>query len=117
VSFPRIRLVEGERIVGFELTVTAATIDTVARVPLDWSLKLDVASGLQTVLSGTCGHGAGALESAQELPHVTVVLDEPRDRASPQFDAEATLQITTDFQSTRPVKLKLSDLVVKKRGT
>lgn len=92
VSFPRVRLAEGERVVGFELTVTAATTDTVAHVPVDWSLKLDAASGSQTVLSGTCGHGAGALESAQELPHVTVVLEKTPLPTSPQLGAEAILR-------------------------
>ena len=65
VSFRNLRLAEGEQICGFELAVTAVTIDAVARIPVDWSLQLDVESGSQTKLSGTCGHGASALESAQ----------------------------------------------------
>jgi len=114
VSFPHLRLAKGERICGFELTVTAATIDAVARIPVDWSLRLDVESGSQTKLSGTCGHGASALESAQQLPHVTVVLEKAFDRTSPTFGVEATLHVTADFQTTRTVKLTSGGLVIRK---
>lgn len=116
VSFPTVRLARGERIVGFELTVTAASINTVAQVPADWSLKLDVASGSQVVLSGTCGHGASALQSAQELPRVTVVPDGSSVTTSPQFSAEAVLHLTGDFQSTRTLTLSFSELSIQKRG-
>ncbi|HVN76936.1 MAG TPA: hypothetical protein VMT19_11500 [Thermoanaerobaculaceae bacterium] len=114
-----VHLAKGERITEFTLTVVQGHIQSVASIPLDWSVWVTVDPQWKAVVSGGCQHGSGALMSTTELPSITLeVLDLS---IGPPSSLSAT--IGTSFEnSTAPGhaqitrSLKRSDLVVKVIG-
>ena len=116
VSLHDIHLVEGERIVGLEITFTAASVYAITHIPKDWSFNLDGAVSYRTKLSGACHHGAGALETARGLPQFTIILEPPFDRTSPKFDISGSVHLTKDFEKARLLKLKITDFQIESPG-
>jgi hypothetical protein len=98
-SFPSIPLGVGERIVGYDVFLTGASVVAVENIPLDWDVDLDTDLAWRPRVSGICHHGAGALFSATELPSLTLVFDKDR-----PFKAEGSISVTVDFEhdTTRP---------------
>ena len=117
VAFPDIPLGNGERIVSFSITVTSGQVHAIANIPIDWSVTLDADLTWKPVVSGSCGHGAGALTAMPTMPSLTV---EPFDRQSetqPPFNMEATVETTVDFETVKTRSFKMSELKLTAAGT
>jgi len=109
-------LQKNEKIVGFEIIVTTGNIIAVDRIPEDWSLDLQAEISSKTTISGLSRHGAGALFAPSELPTITIRVNKPVGETAPRFSVEATIHVTADFEKTLTIRLKQTDLVLKKKG-
>jgi hypothetical protein len=116
LSFPQMRLAKSERIVGFEINATTGHIIAVDRIPQGWSVSVQAEVSSKSAISGAPGHGAGALFRAAELPEVTIRVGKLSIERSPNFSVEAAFHVTADFEKTRTIRLRQSDLVLKKKG-
>lgn len=113
VDIRTVPLAEHERIVGIELTVVSGQIVGVERIPDDWGVSVSPEVGSEASLSGNVGHGAGALDSADELP-VVIIRTGACDRSDRHFAVKAAVHVTRDFESSRRIKLRQSDLRIRR---
>lgn len=114
-AFPKIEINKGERIVGFDLSVTTGQVTAISKIPKDWTLNDSAEQSSETTISGGCVHGAGALYDSTDLPQVTVVVDKPFD-PSLKFSAKAKITVTADFENTREIELPFEMLEIRKGG-
>jgi hypothetical protein len=74
LAFPAtFQVPSGEKIVGFELSVTAADIVGMTQIPKGWSMKLDSDKTTRTI-SGSIQQKKGALATIAELPTFAIAL-------------------------------------------
>ncbi len=106
IRFPSVALEKGERIVRMEVKFRGAEIRSITNIPRDWDIHLHLESQFTPTVSGGCGHGASALENAEELPVFEV---EPFESSEKQITGDATLYVVKDFESGkgREVKIKI----------
>jgi hypothetical protein len=102
VSAERAVLRSGERIVGFELTVSSGRIAALPTLPIGWSVTVDNYPSWQTHMTGSILIGAAALSPA-ELKDFVVV--EAYGSGAGQFRVELTLTVTVDFSRERRIHL------------
>ncbi len=104
VRIPKVPLNSGERVVGIELTVVSGSVVGVERIPRDWSISVDSEVSGVASLRGSPQHGAGALDSTDGLPSVTV-RGHTCSGMEPSFALSAVVHVTQDFASTRTIEL------------
>lgn len=113
VRISNLPLTSGERLVGVEFKVVGGSVVGVGGIPRDWSVSVEAeVSGVASV-SGSPGHGAGALGSADQLPQVTVRRQSCSGQ-TPAFELSAVVHVTTDFESTRRIELNQSGLRIQR---
>lgn len=111
LSFPKIQIQKGERIVAFDLTVATGQVTEISKIPKDWTVNNSAEQSSITTISGGCVHGAGALFSSTELPKVKVIAEKPFDETSSKFSARAKITVTADFGKTREIEVPFEKLV------
>jgi len=104
VHFPRVPLKPGERVVGIKLTVVGGSVVAVGSIPRDWSISVEPEVSGAASVSGSPQHGAGALESTEALPAVTV-RGHNCAPAPPSFALGAVVHVTRDFASSRTIDI------------
>jgi hypothetical protein len=102
VSAERAGLRPGERIVGFELTVTAGRIAALPTIPVGWSVAVENYPTWRTQVTGAILIGAAALDPGDLKDFVLV---ETYDSEGGRFDVTLILRVTADFQRERRVHL------------
>jgi hypothetical protein len=104
VTFRRVPLNPGERVVGIKLTVVGGSVVGVGSIPRDWSISVEPEVSGAASVSGSPQHGAGALESTEALPAVTV-RGHNCTPAPPSFALSAVVHVTHDFASSRTIDI------------
>jgi hypothetical protein len=111
VSAERAVLQPGERIVGFELTVTSGRIASVPTVPVGWSVEVENYPTWRTQMTGTILIGAAALAPGNLRDFVVVEAHDENGR----FDVTLVLTVTADFQRERRLHLPRDLLRLRRR--
>ncbi len=107
LSVQTIKLAAGERIVSFEIRITAGAFRTISDLPLGWTVDIDNDPSWHTKVTGSLMVGAAAL-SPEELKK-TKFLIEKEEFEDLRFQIEGTVVVTTDFVKTRNIQLNSSD--------
>jgi len=74
LSFQNIPLVAGQRIAQFEVALVGARVRALNRIPDDWSMEVSGPRSGVSKISGIAGHGAGWLDSAEDIGQFATVL-------------------------------------------
>jgi hypothetical protein len=104
---------EGERIVGYTMSLKGARIVTVRNVPADWRVVIDNINPWSRQVSGAATHGAGALEpegDAAFFNQFVVIEIEDADQGSLSFDVSGEIWFTADFEKVRRLPLTRESL-------
>jgi hypothetical protein len=110
VSFPRrFQVPAGERIVGFELSVTSADVVGMTRIPQGWSMKLD-ADKASRKISGFIQQGKRAILATTELPAFTIAVDAIPPAEHP-FQLEGIVYTSSDLETYVRHRFRCSDLL------
>jgi len=112
ISFPDLQLEKDERIVGLQLRITTGRVVALNHIPAAWPMAVDAGYSDRPTVSGSVGHGIGALDTTEEFRGFVTVCEislEPEFKEAP-FAVEATLSTTTDFETTRDHSLTMTDL-------
>jgi hypothetical protein len=112
VSAERAELRVGERIVGFELRIPMGRVVALPAVPVGWSVGIDNHAAGHSHVSGSILIGAAALDPA-ELKELVVI--EAYGSAAHQVDVELVLEITSDFDRVRRVRVPSDRLGIRPR--
>ncbi len=107
LSFRTLHLQPGERIVGIDITLTAARFGAISPIPNDWSVCVEGPIG-QCTLKATCQHGSSALSRIQNLDSaITLLISDPS-----SFTISATVHTSTDFTHSIERKLTRSEIIL-----
>jgi len=106
--FPEVNLRPGERIVALNVKLSGVFLRSVSNIPPDWSVDAPSPISEQVEFASSCAHGAGALFSIHDLDSMLRfrVID------SEQFDVNAEIVVTEDFDKTRSILLTRHELVL-----
>ena len=74
LSIQNIPLVAGQRIAQFEVVLVGARVRALNRIPDDWSMEVSGPRSDVSTISGIAGHGAGWLDSAEDIGQFATVL-------------------------------------------
>ncbi len=120
ISFPKIPLSDGERIVATEVSITSGRVIGIAYIPPGWSVAVDAESGGRAKVSGGILVGAAALPSTDDLRGFAVVCDTSSEHLTalgqPEFALEGTLSTTVDFESTRIRRFAMNELILQEES-
>jgi len=111
VSAERAELQPGERIVGFELTISSGRIAGLPTVPVGWSVTVENYPTWRTRMTGSILIGAAALDPA-DLRDFGV---EAYESETGRFDVTLTLTVTADFHRERRIHLSRERLELHRR--
>jgi hypothetical protein len=112
VSAERAALRPGERIVGFELTVTSGRIAALPAIPVGWSVAVENHPTWRTQVTGAILIGAAALDPGDLRDFVVV---EAYDSEGGRFDVTLILTVTADFRDERRIHLSRDLLGLRRR--
>lgn len=120
VSLKNISLKQGERIVGFTMRVSSASIHSIPKLPIGWNYKISNSLNEQppcnTILDASIGVGNAALYPNFFDKFVTIEKYKGRWAEDIEFDLEVKLKVTTDFDKYTVITLGLKDLTLKRLG-
>jgi len=102
LSIPHITTAKGERIVGFEIELTAGMVQSLSNLPLGWYVEVDNDPSWRTTIKGSIRVGAAALD-ANDFRKLRVTIQ--RDTTYSKFSVSGTVALTTDFERTRKIAL------------
>jgi len=111
VSIPNLICSADERIVGFEIEITAGMVRSVSNLPMGWHLIVDNDASWRTKITGTTEVGAAAL-SPSDLKKLRLLVT--KDGTESAFAVTGTASVTKDFQNSRSIALRGSDFAVSK---
>ncbi|MBI5189675.1 MAG: hypothetical protein HZA22_03220 [Nitrospirae bacterium] len=109
VSIIDASLLKGERILAFDIIITAGGISSLPKVPIGWGLVVDNNPSWHTSISGNITDGAAALD-ADYFTDFIQIEKEPSNQSD--FDIMVTLKTTTDgnFDNETVVEFGKEDL-------
>lgn len=111
VSFPQLKGAgKGERVVAFEIKVTAGGIRSVSNVPMGWNLVIDNDASWQTTIHGNVEVGAAALEPA-DFRRLTLTV-ERNEFGDLKFELAGVVSVTAGFDKARQIHLAMGDFAV-----
>lgn len=111
VSLGPLDLTNKERIVGFQLKMTAGRIHSILFVPIGWNINIDNDPSWQTKITGSSVVGAAAL-STNSLNNFVII--EKNEFMDLKFDIEADVVVTENFEKERTIHLKMNELILRK---
>ena len=103
LSVQTIKVMAGERIVSFEIRITAGAFRTISDLPLGWTVDIDNDASCHTKVAGSLMVGAAAL-SPEELKKLKFLM-EKNEFEGLKFQIEGTVSVTEDFVKTRNIQL------------
>ena len=109
VSPPHLGAAIGERVVSFEIHISAGEVLAVSNLPIGWYVVVDNDPSWQTKISGNARVGAASLDP-DEFQKLRLVVK--KDEFYLKFAVAGTASVTKDFQKERHVALKMSDFSV-----
>jgi hypothetical protein len=109
VSIPHVNLQDGERVVSFQVELTAGMVRSVSNLPKGWYVAVDNDASWRTQVKGNTLVGAAAM-SAQELENVRIAVE--KDETYMKFSLQATIAATKDFEKERRITLSMKDFSV-----
>ena len=109
VSVPRLTTTTGERVVSFDIRITAGEVQALSNVPIGWYVVVDNDPSWRTKVSGNTTVGAASL-SADEFQKIRLVVNS--DETYLKFAVTGTVSVTKDFAKERPITLKTADFLV-----
>lgn len=110
-------LANSDRVVAFTLRVVGGWVDSIPRIPFDWSLHLDNSPNWQCTLGGAAGHGIGALTAQQGFFRRFVIvqrLGAVQGVPLPALKLELEMQVfrMPDPSDVRTIRLDMNDLLL-----
>jgi hypothetical protein len=112
LSFPRLKVAEGERVSGFDVRIKAARVLTLREIPNGWGFWVDNGENWQTKVTGRVYVGAAAFEPGFLNRLIRIEMGNFNDF---KFSAEATIFVTKDFDEGRKIVVRGRDIVLTKR--
>jgi hypothetical protein len=106
-SFP---LAAKERIVSFEIQITAGIFRNIANLPPGWNLQIDNDASWNTSVTANIMVGAAAL-SAEEFKKLHFVIEKSEDKTL-DFHVVGKVVVTEAFEKTITEELQSSDFVL-----
>lgn len=103
VGLDGVALGKGERIVGFEVTVTSGRIAALPSVPVGWAVSVDNYPTWRTRAEGAILIGVAALDPADFRDFLVVEAYAPP--AGSGFAVDVVLVVTADFEHERRLRL------------
>jgi hypothetical protein len=107
LSLQSINISSSERIVSFEIRISAGAFRTISNLPLGWTVDIDNDASWHTTARGSLMVGAAAL-SPEEFKKLQFLI-EKNEFEDLKFHVEGTISVTKDFQKTRKIQLNSSD--------
>ena len=107
-SLTHLALQPGERIVGFRVDIRAGAFESVAPMPVGWSIDIDNDASWQTSVEGGIEVGSAALG----LPQLAKLrfLIKKNEFGGMKFSVAGTVTVTKDFEHEREIKLSPSNI-------
>ena len=112
LSIPQLAIAKQEKIVGFEVIVTAGRIVSFSTAPMGWNITINNDPSWHTKIIGSIIVGAASLGSNFFRDFLMIEKYEFMDL---KFNVDAEIVLTEDFESERHVYLNMKDLVLQKR--
>lgn len=109
VSISHLETSAKERVVLFEVDLTAAMVKSVTNVPKGWYIVVDNDASWWTKVTGNVLVGAAAV-SPEELKQIRLVVE--KDESLSKFAVTGSVSVTENFEETRRVQLLSSDFAV-----
>ena len=109
LSIPHVTTAASERIVGFEIELTAGMVQSISNIPLGWDVQVDNDPSWRTTIKGNIKVGAAALD-ANEFCKLRIAIQ--KDTTYSKFSASGKVVATADFEKTRNIPLVGSDFKV-----
>ena len=102
-SLSGIRLQEGERIVGIDVSLQAGSFVTIYGIPPGWLVTVDNDASWQTSLKGDAKIGSAALD-ATSMQRMSILVHR-FEFGDLKFSLSGTLLVTKNFEAVRKVPL------------
>ena len=109
VSIPHVNVQQGERVVSFQVRLTAGMVRGVSNLPKGWHVAIDNDASWRTQVKGNTLVGAAAM-SVQELENVRFEVE--KDETYLKFSLQGTFAATKDFEKERRITLTMKDFAV-----
>jgi hypothetical protein len=111
LTFPNLRTVPGERVVGFSVNVDSGRIASVPEVPIGWSIAINNDASWNTKLTATVEVGAAALDAGFFRDFVVI---EKSSLGGGPFAVRCEVVVTKDFKSERHIQIERNDLALRR---
>jgi hypothetical protein len=110
ISVRSLPIAERERIVGFQINISAGRIVSLPAIPLGWSITIDNDPSWNTKFIGslTVGSAALGIESLKDF-----IVIEKHEFMGLSFGIEAEIIVTQNFEKERRIRLKTEDFILK----
>jgi hypothetical protein len=109
VSVPHVEMANGERVVSFEISVTAGTVQAVSNLPIGWYVVVDNDASWRTTIKGNTTVGAASL-TAEQFQNLWLVVK--KDETYSKFSVSGKASVTKDFKKERLLVLKTGGFAV-----
>lgn len=110
VSIRNLEVRAGERVEQFLIEVTAGAFEAMSPIPVGWYFQFDNDASWNTYVKGQVTVGAAAL-SADQLKQLRFRVRK-NEGGGVTFAVSGTVALTTDFETTRELSLRMSDFSV-----
>ena len=111
VSIPKLPTNPQERVIGFEIHITAGRIAALPAAPMGWVISVDNDPSWKTVLKGSVVVGAAAV--GRDFFKEFLIIEKNESVGLP-FDVRGELVVTEDFATERRIPIGVKDLEMRK---
>jgi hypothetical protein len=109
ISVPLLRTSVGERVVSFEIDVTAGTVQAVSSLPIGWYVAVDNDASWRTKVTANTTVGAAAL-SPEQFQRIRLLVK--KDETYLKFDVSGSVSVTKDFEKERHIPIRMDQFEV-----
>lgn len=112
VSTRSLTLGKRERVVGFEVSVVSGGVVALPSVPMGWNITIDNDPSWRTSIRGSAVVGAAAIDPNFFRDFIVI---KKHDLQGVKFDIEVEVVVTEDFESERRIRLRMRELVLRRK--
>lgn len=112
LSIRQLGTAKKEKVVGFEVNVTAGRIASFPTTPIGWNITINNDPSWHTKVFGSIIVGAASLGSNFFRNFLVI---EKYEFMGLKFNVDVEIIVTEDFESERRIDLKMKDLILQKR--